>query len=125
MNRKNFLKSFAFAAVSGSVLLAACGGGDNNKTQNNATTAPEEPKAEEPQATAQADCNDLSGVAEADLKQRESLGYVAQSTEEGKNCINCRFYQPGSQPNGCGGCQLFKGPVAEQGYCKSWFKKEG
>lgn len=123
MNRKDFLKTFAFTAISGSVFLAACGGSDN-KTQNQSTESTEQPKAEE-QTTAQADCNDLSGVSEADLKQRESLGYVAASTEPGKNCLNCRFYQPGSQPNGCGGCQLFKGPVNEQGYCKSWFAKEG
>jgi hypothetical protein len=125
MDRKKFLKSFAFAAASGSVLLAACGGGEGNKTENK-VTQPETPVAQETeQKTATADCNDLSGIAEADLKQRESLGYVAISTEAGKNCSNCRFYQEGNQPNGCGGCQLFKGPVTPEGYCKSWFKKEG
>lgn len=126
MDRKKFLKSFAFAAASGSVLLAACGGGEGNKTENK-TAQPEAPAAQEPApaATASADCNDLSSVAEADLKQRESLGYVAASTEADKNCSNCRFYQEGNQPNGCGGCQLFKGPVTPEGYCKSWFKKEG
>jgi len=125
MNRKHFLKSFAFAAVSGSTLLAACSG-EGSKTENKATS-PEETKAEEipsESQTVSADCNDLSGVDAADLKQRESLGYVAKSAEADKNCSNCRFYQAGSQPNGCGGCQLFKGPVSTEGYCKSWFKKE-
>ena len=122
MDRKKFLKTFAFGALSTSVLVAACGG-DAPKTENK--TAPEAAPATTPEAAAPAaDCNDLSGVAEADLKQRESLGYVAKSTEADKNCTNCRFYQAGTQANGCGGCQLFKGPVTPEGYCKTWNKKE-
>ncbi len=122
MDRKKFLKAFAFGALSTSVLVAACGG-DAPKSETK--TAPEAAPAPEAAApAAAADCNDLSGVAEADLKQRESLGYVAKSVEADKNCTNCRFYQAGTQANGCGGCQLFKGPVTPEGYCKTWNKKE-
>lgn len=122
MDRKKFLKAFAFGALSTSVLVAACGG-DAPKTENK--TAPEAAPAPEAAAPAStADCSDLSGVSEADLKQRESLGYVAKSVEADKNCTNCRFYQPGTQANGCGGCTLFKGPVTPEGYCKTWNKKE-
>jgi hypothetical protein len=120
MNRKNFLKSVAFGAASSSLLVAACGG-DAPKTE----TKTAEPAAEPAAAAAPAaDCNDLSGVAEADLKQRESVGYVAKSTDPEKNCANCRFMQVGTQANGCNGCQLFKGPVNPEGNCKSWFKKD-
>lgn len=125
MNRKNFLKTFALAAASGSVLLAACGG--DNGTKENKNTTPEETKTPEPAPATEAptaDCNDLSGVDAADIKQRESLAYVAKSTDPEKNCGNCRFYQEGNQPNGCGGCQLFKGPVNLEGNCNSWFKKD-
>ena len=124
MNRKNFLKSMALGAASTSILVAACGG-DAPKTES--TTTPAETPAEVPAETAPAataDCNDLSGLSEVEVKQRESVGYVAASTEADKNCANCRFMQAGTQANGCNGCQLFKGPIVPEGYCKSWFKKE-
>jgi hypothetical protein len=122
MNRKNFLQTMGLGALSASVLVAACGG-DAPKTETApAAEATPEPAAEP--AAAAADCNDLSGVAEADLKQRESLSYVTKSTDPEKNCGNCRFMQVGTQPNGCNGCQLFKGPVNPEGNCKSWFKKD-
>ena len=120
MDRKKFLKSVTFGALSASVLVAACGG-DAPKTENAATAPAGETAAP---ATAAADCNDLSGVAEADLKQRESVGYVTKSADPEKYCGNCRFMQLGTQANGCNGCQLFKGPVNPEGNCKSWFKKD-
>lgn len=126
MKRKDFLKSIAFTAASSSIFLAACGG--ETKTEEKpaesaapATESTPAPTTETPAATASADCNDLSGLSEADIKQRESVQYVAKSTEADKNCSNCRFFQPGDP---CGACQLFKGPVASEGYCKSWFKKD-
>lgn len=122
MDRKNFLKTATLGALSASVLIAACGN-DAPKTDPNTSTTPEvEPEAE-PTAVA-ADCNDVSGLTEAEVKQRETVMYVAVSTVPEKNCANCRFMQIGTQPNGCNGCQLFKGPVNPEGYCKSWFKKD-
>jgi hypothetical protein len=125
MKRKDFLKSMAFGALSSSVLLAACGGG--NTPQQTTTTpeaTPEAAPAAAPEAsTSNANCNDLTGLTEADITQRNSLGYVEKTEDPAKNCGNCRFYQPGTQANGCGGCQLFKGPVNEGGNCKSWFAK--
>jgi hypothetical protein len=122
MDRKKFLKTATLGALSASVLIAACGD-DAPKTDANTSTNPEvEPEAE-PTAVA-ADCNDVSGLTEADIKQRETVMYVAVSTDPEKNCANCRFMQIGTQPNGCSGCQLFKGPVNPEGYCKSWFKKD-
>ncbi|MDZ4667353.1 MAG: hypothetical protein SGJ00_05660 [bacterium] len=122
MNRKNFLKSVAIGAASSSMLVAACGG-DAPKTET--TTAPEAAPAEAaPAATTGDECNDLTGLTEADVKQRESVEYVVKSADLEKNCANCRFMQIGTQANGCNGCQLFKGPVKPEGNCKSWFKKD-
>jgi hypothetical protein len=124
MNRKNFLKSMALGAASTSILVAACGG-DAPKTET--TTAPVETPEEVPAETAPAataDCNDLSGLTEAEIKQREAVAYATVSTDAEKNCGNCRFMQEGTQANGCNGCQLFKGPVVPEGNCKSWFKKD-
>jgi hypothetical protein len=125
MERKDFLKSIALGALSSSVLLTACGGG--NTPQQNTTTTPEatpNPTPAAPEASASsANCNDLSGLTEAEINARNSVGYVEKTEDSAKNCGNCRFYQPGTQANGCGGCQLFKGPVNEGGNCKSWFAK--
>jgi hypothetical protein len=50
----------------------------------------------------------------------KSLNYVEESPEPKKNCANCQLYQEEKFGAGCGGCQLFPGPVAEGGYCDSW-----
>lgn len=118
------MKTVGLGAVASSVVLSACGG-DAPKTENNAAAGSETPAEAEPAAAAPAaDCNDLTGLAEADVKQRESVSYVTASTDPEKKCSNCRFMKPNSEPNGCNGCQLFKGPVNPEGNCKSWFKKD-
>lgn len=122
MNRKNFLKTVGLGAVASTVILSACGG-DAPKTDTNSQPPAPDAASEAPSAPA-ADCNDLSGLAEADVKQRESVEYVTASTDPEKRCNNCRFMKPNSEPNGCSGCQLFKGPVNPEGNCKSWFKKD-
>ena len=71
--------------------------------------------------------SDLSGLSDAQKQQREqmanSLNYVEESPGPDKNCANCSLYQEERYGSGCGGCQLFPGPVAEQGYCDSWAPK--
>lgn len=135
IDRKDFLRNaLALAGVTlvGSSILSACGG---EQPAQNTTTAPAEnaPAETTPAETAPAtetaptavDCTDLSGLSDADKKGRENLSYVDKSTEAEKNCSNCRFWQPNANdPNACGGCQLMKGPINPQGYCKSWFKKD-
>jgi hypothetical protein len=134
IDRKDFLKNaLALAGVTlvGSSILSACGGEQTPQNTAPAENAPAEnapvqettPAAEAPATPV--DCSDLSGLSDADKKQRESVSYVEKSPEAEKNCTNCRFWQPNaSDPNACGGCQLIKGPVNPQGYCKSWFKKD-
>lgn len=69
-------------------------------------------------------CDDLSGISDVEIKKREGMKYVSKSTEAGKNCSNCKFWQAPAEAGSCGGCQLFKGPVHPEGYCQSWFTAE-
>lgn len=107
MNRKEFLLKGAalvgLATVPG--LVTSCGGGSKELAADA--------------------CQDLSEVAEVEVKKREGMGYVNQTTEPDKNCKNCKFYRIPNPGKDCGGCQLFKGPVHPNGYCNSWFAKEG
>ena len=66
----------------------------------------------------------LTGLTDADKQMRTTLKYVAVSTDAAKNCLNCKFYQADQHGDACGGCQLFKGPVAPKGNCSSWFAKD-
>lgn len=116
VTRRRFLQSLGMATVVGASgsLLAACGGGSDSDGGENASSS----------TTASADCSDLSGLSDADKKQRsqmvKSLQYVEESPKDNKNCANCQLYQKEKYGDGCGGCQLFPGPVAAEGYCNSW-----
>jgi hypothetical protein len=104
------------AVVGGGSLLAGCGGGgeksDSGQQSASATSSAADP------------CADRTGLTETDLQMRKNLNYVAVSTEEGKNCSNCKFFLADQYGEQCGGCQLFKGPVNPEGNCSSWFAKE-
>lgn len=65
-------------------------------------------------------CNDLSEVSEAELKKRNSLGYVIKSPNPDNFCGNCSLYLPPKEGKACGGCLLFKGPVYKEGHCVQW-----
>jgi hypothetical protein len=115
ITRKEFLLRCALtgaAVLGGGSVLAGCGGGDNGDSGQQAAS----------KSTAAADpCGDTTGLTETDLQMRTNLKYVAVSTEEGKNCANCKFYVADQFGEQCGGCELFKGPVHPEGYCSSWF----
>lgn len=71
-------------------------------------------------------CTDLSGLTDAEIKTRESLGYVDKTPDPAKNCANCSLYVPDQyEPAACGGCTVMKGPVMAQGYCTAWAAKAG
>jgi hypothetical protein len=111
--------SIAGVVGAGGSLLAACGGGSDQSGDGGSST-----EGEAGSATASADCSDLSGLSDAQRKQRkqmvDSLNYVEESPQAEKNCANCSLYQQEKYGSGCGGCQLFPGPVNAQGYCDSW-----
>ncbi|HKL88921.1 MAG TPA: high-potential iron-sulfur protein [Salinibacter sp.] len=119
VTRRRFLQSIGVAGVVGASgsLLAACGGGDDSGGGDSGGSAESSSK------TASADCTDISMLSDAQKKQRsqmvKSLQYVEETPEADKNCANCQLYQKGAY-EGCGGCQLFPGPVTENGYCNSW-----
>ncbi len=121
MNRKNFLKTLTFGAMSTGLLLSACGG---DAPESKKADTGEAPATQPPAASSNADCNDLSALTDAEKDQRNLSEYVPKSLDPEKNCGNCRFRKPASEPNGCDGCQLFKGPVNAAGNCKAWFKKD-
>lgn len=65
-------------------------------------------------------CDDMTGVAPAELAKRKKLAYVNKSPIEDSHCGNCALYLPPGKGKACGGCVLFKGPVRPTGYCAYW-----
>jgi hypothetical protein len=125
VSRRRFLHSLGLAGAlgAGSTLVAACGGGSDGSGGGNGG-AEDASGSATGGSTAPADCSDLSSLSEAQTQQRtqmvKSLNYVEESPEVDKNCANCQLYQQEKYGSGCGGCQLFPGPVAAAGYCDSW-----
>jgi hypothetical protein len=117
VSRRRFLQSVGIAGVVGasSTLLAACGGSDDSGGSSSSSSG---------SASASGSCSDLSGLSDAEKKQRsqmvKSLKYVEETPQDDKNCANCSLYIQSEYGEGCGGCQLFPGPVAANGYCNSW-----
>jgi hypothetical protein len=98
------------AAIGAGSILSAC------STEGEEEAVPAEGPA--------IDCTDLSGVSEADIQTRQSLGYVELSTEADKNCLNCVQYTPAEMEGECGTCALIVGPINPEGYCTSWAEIE-
>ena len=100
-SRRQFLVS-AGAALGLSPLLAACGGGGDDLVA--------------------ADCPGYDALTPQDLRAREALSYVDNTPIPVQRCDNCQFYQADAYAgeSGCGGCQLFAGPVVAGGYCTGW-----
>jgi hypothetical protein len=119
VTRRRFLQSVGVAGVVGasSTFLAACGGSDDSGSDSGSSESGGT-------TTASGNCSDLSDLSESEKKQRsqmvESLQYVEETPQDDRNCANCSLYVQGDYGEGCGGCQLFPGPVAANGYCNSW-----
>jgi hypothetical protein len=67
-------------------------------------------------------CTDTAGLSEPDVAMRNTLAYVDRSSDPTKVCSGCALYKPGPA-DGCGGCQVLKGPIHPQGGCKSFAAK--
>lgn len=123
VTRRRFLQSLGLVGAigAGGTLITACGGGSDDSGGDSSAGS------EGGASTASADCSDLSSLSDAQKQQRKqmvkSLNYVEESPNAEKNCANCQLYQQEKYGSGCGGCQLFPGPVAENGYCDSWAPK--
>lgn len=108
--RREFLKhvvSVGALSIGASAVLTACG------------------KKEGGGAEKASGCMDTTGLAEGDIKMRESNAYVDVSPNKDKNCENCALYKPAAAGAACGGCNVLKGPIAPKGYCNLWAKKAG
>lgn len=122
VSRRRFLQSVGIAGVVGasSTLLAACGGSDDSGDSSSGSSS----SSGSGSASASGNCSDLSGLSDAEKQQRsqmvKSLQYVEETPQDDKNCANCQLYIQSEYGEGCGGCQLFPGPVAANGYCNSW-----
>ena len=99
VSRRRFLATAAGALGLGST-LSACGGGGGGVVA--------------------AECAGYDQLTAAELQQRAALAYVDESPVIGQRCNNCSFYVAEQGGAACGGCQLFAGPVAPEGYCTGW-----
>ncbi|MET0792158.1 MAG: high-potential iron-sulfur protein [Polyangiaceae bacterium] len=70
-----------------------------------------------------AQCNEAPGLSPDELKAREETAqYQDQSMEATKHCPQCALYVAPAQA-GCGACQVVKGPINPNGYCKLYVGK--
>jgi len=125
VSRKDFLiKCFGAAGIilGGSALLSSCGSGEETKPAD-ATAPSEKPKSMVAQPGALGNCNDVTGVAPEEIKKREALQYVEKSADPAKHCNVCQLFTQPEVGSSCGGCTLFKGPVADEGSCISFAQK--
>ena len=99
VSRRRFLATSA-GALGLSSVLAACGGGGDGVVA--------------------AECQGYDTLTPGELQQRAALAYVDDSPVLGQKCNNCQFYVPEEGGSACGGCTLFAGPVAPEGYCTGW-----
>lgn len=130
ITRKQFLadaSKWSLTTVVAASWLGACSGPSGQSEQITESTIPppvEEggnPTEAEPLGDETEACDDLTGLTEVELQQREQLQYVAQSPKEEQICANCRFWQPAEgEESICGGCQLIKGPIHPNGWCQTW-----
>src|SRR5690606_41079012 len=108
--RRAFLARLVALGAGAPAVLAACGGGND------------------PGAPPAVDAATCRGYDPETASLRRTLGYTDASPVSGQYCNNCRFYTPpASAGDRCGGCPLIPGvgggapgPVAPDGYCRSW-----
>ena len=114
-SRRAFLGRVAALGLGASAFLAACGGGEEPAPAAGAGA----PAPANGNVVA-AECEGYAALTPEEIQPREALGYVDNTPDPAKMCSNCRFYNVPEGGAACGGCQLFKGPVAPGGYCNSW-----
>jgi len=124
-HRRAFLKLFGHLGLVGLVAPAAlsgCGGRDEPEPQAESEPLPTPAaKSDTPAAdTTTHPCSDVSGLSADDLALRESYEYVDVSEDEELICQTCEFWDPPVDDEECGGCQLFAGPVRDEGWCNAW-----
>jgi len=132
IGRRHSLKvvGFGFLGAAGLVHLAACSSKEESADgakkapaeQADAASSAKEASAKQAGAAGGEGCDATIDAASAQL--RTALQYREASDQEGKNCSSCAQFKPGAYSD-CGGCNLFTGPVQNNGYCLSWAEKAG
>ncbi len=111
VSRRAFLGRVAALGFGASAFLTACGGGEEAAPASGAAPGG---------SVIAAECEGYDALTPEELQPRQALGYVDNTPDPAQHCSNCRFYNAPAGGAACGGCQLFKGPVAPGGYCNSW-----
>lgn len=122
VSRRLFLQRLGALGLVGagtSTLLTACGGDDDSSSASG-----DDASGDDASGDADFSCDDVSGLSDSELEQRETqieaLEYVENTPNPEENCANCSFWQEPEGDANCGGCQLFPGPVHPNGWCNSW-----
>jgi hypothetical protein len=97
--RRTFIKS-SLALSAGGAVLAACGNG----------------------ATSSLQCATSDTLSRSEMLSREGRDYAEVSRVDGRNCLNCEFYN-GFEAE-CGSCQIDNLPANPAGHCVSWTEKQ-
>lgn len=117
--RRVFIKKALATGLSVTGIAAftvACSNNNSQEQSNEVETAPETTANNAPVD----DCNDFSGVSQAEMDKRKALGYEDVTPFTDKQCDNCQLFIPAKEGKKCGGCMLFKGPVFDNAHCTYW-----
>jgi hypothetical protein len=129
LNRFEFIRKLGVLGLGagGAIILTACGGGSSEAEEADGASSekPQSLYSKEKKEVVKADCSSYNAeLSQSDIELRNTLKYEEESSEPGKNCVNCMFFVPDKFEGDCGGCQLFtKGAVNPQGMCQSWSAK--
>lgn len=116
--RRRYLKTSAYLILTTGLL--GC-----QREQRPATATGSDPStttaAAAPPAPNAVGCDDLKGLAPAEIQQRKDLKYTDRSPNSNQNCGNCMHLQPVPGSDGpCKRCSVLAGPVHMNGWCSAW-----
>lgn len=126
LSRRLFLQRISFAGVAGigaGMLAAGCGGGEEAPAEEIPPAGETAPPTAAQQEYGMTECGDLSALTPEEMQQRVALNYVDRTPIPEKQCQNCQLYIVPEGGGPCGGCQILKGPVHQEGYCTAWVAK--
>lgn len=126
-SRRKFISKHLFSGavmVGGALFLGSksllAAANESRKNLKNTGDEPFQQVKKGAQTPAKNPCDDMTGVAPAELEKRKKLAYVPKSPIPDNTCSSCALYLPPAAGKACGGCALFKGPVRPGGSCAYW-----
>ncbi|MFP4599147.1 MAG: high-potential iron-sulfur protein [Persicimonas sp.] len=100
-------------ASSGDELADEEAAGDEQQASQESPATPEENGD-------QLDCEQTTGLSDAQNQVRESLQYTDQTPKPEQRCDNCSLYVEPKSAGTCGGCKVVPGPIHPAGWCTAW-----